>query len=335
LTSIDQRLREALSQVIYPDFSLDLLSMGVVKEASLQEGLARIILRPIAAPQEKLDLLKSQIEKTLLTLGQVERVSIEWPTANRPPNQPVRIDRVGKTIAVGSCKGGVGKSTLTVNLARCLQAMGKNAGLLDLDIYGPSLPAILNIKQARVNADSEGRIIPLVLPDGLKALSIGFMTAPEQALVWRGPMLIKLVRQLLHKTAWHGLDFLLLDLPPGTGDVQMSLLRHIILDGVIIVSTPQEAALDDTVRGINMFQRSQVPIIGLVENMSYFICPSCQSAHYIFGRDTVEPLARRMNLNFLGQIPLNPALQQLDRQAKDYAEITKPYDELARKLLTV
>jgi ATP-binding protein involved in chromosome partitioning len=145
-------------------------------------------------------------------------------------------------------------------------------------------------------------------------------------------MLIKLVRQLLHKTNWQGLDFFLIDLPPGTGDVQMSLLRHILLDGVIIISTPQEAALSDAIRGINLFKRNNAPIVGLVENMSYFICPCCRTTHYIFGKDTVEPLARTMGLSFLGQIPINPGSQKLDKKSADYAKIIKPYYVLADRL---
>jgi ATP-binding protein involved in chromosome partitioning len=334
LTALDPKLQTALRQIIYPDFSLDLLTMGIVQEASLNQGLARIILRPLSAPQEKIDRLKKQIEAALLKTDGISQVSIEWPDAPRSKSAPapIRLNSIQKIIAIGSCKGGVGKSTLTVNLARCLQSMGHKTGLLDLDINGPSLPAILRTPNAAIEADRQGHIIPLTLPDGLKALSLGFMTAPEQALVWRGPMLIKLVRQMLYKTAWDKLDFLLIDLPPGTGDVQISLLRHITLDGIIVVSTPQEASLSDTIRGISMLQRNQAPIWGLLENMSYFICPSCQNIHYIFGRDTVAELARRTGLKFLGQIPFDPDIQSLDLHSANYDKVIKPYYELARQL---
>jgi ATP-binding protein involved in chromosome partitioning len=330
---IDPKLQAVLSRIIYPDFSMNLLDMGLIQEASLRPGLAQITLRPISAPQEKIIWLKKRIEEALLEINGVSQVDIQWAAVPQKSAQPVRLESVQKIIAISSCKGGVGKSTLAVNVARCFQFMGYKTGLLDLDIHGPSLPAILKIKDSAVQADQQGNIIPLALPDGLKVLSVGFMTNPEQALIWRGPMLIKLVRQMLHKTTWGELDFLLIDLPPGTGDVQISLLRHITLDGIIIVSTPQEASLSDTIRGISMLERNQAPILGLLENMSYFICPSCDQVHYIFGRAAVKDLARRMNLNFLGQIPFDPDIQILDRHNENHDKIIKPYYELAGKLV--
>ncbi len=336
--SIEQVFAPVLARLTFPDFAVSLLDMRIVQEATLSpQGLAALSLRPLSASAEKISQLEQEIRRAMLALPGVKEVAISWqaaPAADKSAPVPQPVSGVDKIVAVASCKGGVGKSTVAVSLAWALHAAGLKVGLLDLDIYGPSLPAMLNLPDPKVEMDRHGLFVPLrISQDGnLRALSVGFMAEASQALTWRGPMLIKMVNQLLHQTAWPNLDILLLDLPPGTGDVQMSLLRNILLDGVIIVSTPQKASLSDTLRAITLF--SKASILGLVENMSYYVCPCCGNTQYLFGRDTVEPLARQTGLNFLGKIPFDVAAQSLTSDYNADSEMARPYQELAQKILT-
>lgn len=223
------------------------------------------------------------------------------------PQDSDLLPKVRNVVAVASAKGGVGKSTVCVNLALSLAEMGVRVGLLDADIYGPSVPLLMGVREQPELTDA-GKILPIV-KHGVALMSIGFIAGEESPVVWRGPLLAQAVQQFIEQVEWGDLDYLLIDMPPGTGDIPLTLSQQIALSGVVIVTTPQDVALEDVERGIAMFERVEVDIIGLVENMSYFICPHCSERHEIFGHDGGREMAARLGLHFLGKIPLDPAVR--------------------------
>jgi ATP-binding protein involved in chromosome partitioning len=216
---------------------------------------------------------------------------------------------VKNIIAVASGKGGVGKSTTAVNLAISLASFNRKIGLLDADIYGPSIPMLMNLRE-KPQVDEKKKLIPLV-NYGIKCMSMGFMIDKESPMIWRGPMVMSALEQMLRDTQWGELDTMVIDLPPGTGDAQLSICQRVPLNGAVIVCTPQDLALLDAVRGTNMFRKLQVPILGIVENMSYFTCSSCSQRHYIFGKEGAKKKAEEMGIHFLGEIPLIPKIREL------------------------
>lgn len=226
----------------------------------------------------------------------------------KPPNQPTSVKGIKKIIAVASGKGGVGKSTCSVNLALALQAQGLKVGVLDADLYGPSLPKLLGLEGKPAFRD-DGFFQPFQAY-GLEAMSIGPMLEGNQAVVWRGPMASSALRQLLRETDWGDLDVLVMDLPPGTGDIQISLCQTVQFDGVVMVSTPQDLALIDAKKAMDMFMRLKIPVLGIVENMSYFVAPDTGSRYDIFGHGGAKATAKEMNLPFLGEIPLHMAIRK-------------------------
>jgi ATP-binding protein involved in chromosome partitioning len=215
---------------------------------------------------------------------------------------------VGAVIAVASGKGGVGKSTVAVNLAIALKALGKRVGLLDADIYGPSIPRMLGLKGKPVSKD--GKKLEPMEAWGLKAISIGFLVEEDQPMIWRGPMVMTALTQLLNDVAWAPLDVLVIDMPPGTGDAQLTLTQRVALAGAVIVSTPQDIALIDARKALAMFKTTQVPVFGIVENMSTFICPHCGQASHIFGHGGARETAAKLGCDFLGEIPLHIAIRE-------------------------
>jgi len=217
----------------------------------------------------------------------------------------LRMEEIGKIIAVSSGKGGVGKSTVAANLAVALQRMGKSVGLLDADIYGPSVPTLMGLAEfgkPRMDAESN-QVIPM-MNHGVACMSMGLLVPGDQAIVWRGPMVMAAVGQLLTQVRWGKLDFLVIDLPPGTGDIKLTLCQDVRLDGAVIVSTPQDVALADVVRGADMFRKVNVPILGVVENMSYYHCPKCHHQENIFGHGGAQHTAEASDIEFLGGVPL-------------------------------
>ncbi|KAI4852893.1 P-loop containing nucleoside triphosphate hydrolase protein [Aureobasidium sp. EXF-8845] len=243
------------------------------------------------------------------------------PRSGTPPNLRARMQRglpekrpikdVKKVIAVSSAKGGVGKSTISVNLALAFARSGLRTGVLDTDIFGPSIPTLLDLEgnEPRLSASeaSYNQLIPLT-NYGLKSMSMGYLVPEKSPITWRGLMVMKALQQLLHEVEWDGLDVLVLDLPPGTGDVQLTITQQIELDGAVIVSTPQDVALKDAVRGVEMFRKVKVPILGMVQNMSAFTCPNCSTTHSIFGREGVIKKCDEMNIKLLADIPLHPSI---------------------------
>jgi ATP-binding protein involved in chromosome partitioning len=223
-----------------------------------------------------------------------------------------------KVIAVSSCKGGVGKSTVSVNLAFALKAQGKKVGLLDADIYGPSMPMLLNQRGAKPGATPEKKILPIDAY-GIPFISFGLFINEKDPVIWRGPMLGGVLNQFLFDVAWEGLDYLIIDLPPGTGDMQLSMIQATDIDGAIVVSTPQDVAVLDTTKGLNMFNQVKVPILGMVENMSYFVPDDAPTKkYYIFGEGGVKKAAAELNVNLLAEIPLEIALREGSDNGKPY-----------------
>lgn len=241
-------------------------------------------------------------------------------------------------IVVASGKGGVGKSTVSVNLALALQQLGNRVGILDVDIFGPSIPKLLNLSgEPRLSDD--GRLLPLS-NYGLESMSMGYLIPPENAVVWRGLMVMKALQQLLFEVKWNKLDYLVIDMPPGTGDTQLTISQQVKVDGAVIVSTPQDIALIDAVKGITMFNKVNIPIIGLVQNMSYFLCPNCNHESHVFGTDGALKEAKKQNLRLLGSIPLNEEICLQSDKGKpvvvshvDEDPLTKPYFDIAQEVL--
>lgn len=229
---------------------------------------------------------------------------------------------VGKVIAIASGKGGVGKSTVSVNLALSLKKMNKKVGLLDADIYGPSLPMLLKKRGEKPRANDKKKIIPLE-SYGLKLMSFGLFVNEDEPVIWRGPMLGGVLNQFLFDVDWGQLDYLIIDLPPGTGDVQLSMAQTINVDGAIIVSTPQDVALLDATKGLKMFNQVKTPVLGMIENMSSFVCHKCGEEHFVFGKEGVKSKVEELKTQFLGKIPLDIEIRKGSDEGKPFMEFSK------------
>ncbi|QSL64285.1 hypothetical protein MERGE_000441 [Pneumocystis wakefieldiae] len=219
-----------------------------------------------------------------------------------------RIKGVERVVAVASAKGGVGKSTVSANLAIAGSLSGRKVGLLDADLYGPSAPKMFNLSQ-KPDLSRDKKFIPLV-NYGVKTMSMGFFINKDSPIVWRGLMVMKTLQQLIYDVDWGDLDLLVIDMPPGTGDTQLTITQHVILDGVVVISTPQDIALIDAIRCINMFKKMDVNILGIVKNMSVFVCPNCHYSSHIFGRDKLDSIAKNINVEVLADIPLHEKIMQ-------------------------
>ncbi len=260
------------------------------------------------------------------------------PRPGQQPPSPQPLPGVGAIVAVGSGKGGVGKTTLAVNLAVVLAQMGHKVGLLDADIYGPNVPIMLGISaQPKVRADN--RIEPLEI-HGLKVISVGFLNPGDKPLIWRGPMLHSIIKQFLGSVVWGELDYLVVDLPPGTGDVALSLIQTVPLTGAIVVSTPSDVSLQDARKAIEMFRQMKVDLVGVVENMSYFVCPHCHQQTDIFSRGGAEKTASQFGVAYLGDVQLDPDIRKAGDTGKpmvlagENSPPSKSLYEFARNVVT-
>jgi ATP-binding protein involved in chromosome partitioning len=316
-------LREALRQVADPATGKDIVSAGLVEDIQVKPGphgaLVQASLLTDRANAPRMEPVRQQAEKLLAAQKGVQNATAVLtahktapaaapqpqahghshgkPAAEKPPLLP----QVGAIVAVASGKGGVGKSTVATNLAVALARQGLKVGLLDADIYGPSLPRMLGLaRKPEVRGD---RMIPLDAW-GLKAMSIGFLVEEETPMIWRGPMVMGALEQMMGQVEWGALDIMIVDMPPGTGDAQLTMAQRVTLAGAVIVSTPQDIALLDARRGVKMFERTRVPVLGLVENMSFFCCPNCGHRSEIFGHGGARAEAARQGTEFLGEIPL-------------------------------
>ena len=305
----DQSILEALKAVKYPGYSRDIVSFGIVKHTAANNGAVSVTIQLTSANNEAAAKIKADAEVVLRGLAGVQMVSVQVnqpaaPAGAQPPGgmaQPNKVPGIKRIVAIASGKGGVGKSTCSVNLACALQHLGERVGLLDCDIYGPSIPLMMGIKQ-RPTISADEKLVP---PQnfGVKLMSMGFLLDSDQPVIWRGPMIQKTIQQFIHSVDWGELDYLLVDLPPGTGDAQLSLCQTVPLDGGVIVTTPQEASLGVVRKGIAMFNKVNVPILGLVENMSYYITPTGDRIE-LFGHGGGQAEAARQNAPFLGEIPI-------------------------------
>lgn len=303
----------ALAQVPDPELGKDLVSLDMIRNVAIAGGSVSLdlVLTTPACPR-KADMTEA-VERAVRAVPGVSdvavRVSADVRAARAPAAEGRRpIPGVRNVVAVASGKGGVGKSTIAVNVAASLVKSGARVGLLDADIYGPSVPTLLDLKGHRLMGE-EGMILPAE-KDGLRVVSIGFMLEDDTPVIWRGPLLMKALEQFLHGTKWGELDYLVVDLPPGTGDVQLSLVQMTPVAGAIVVTTPQDLALIDVMKAVRMFEKTGVPVLGVVENMSFFLCPHCAGRSDIFGHGGAEAACRRMGLRFLGAVPLQTELRE-------------------------
>jgi ATP-binding protein involved in chromosome partitioning len=299
---------EALRSVQDPDLHQDLVTLNMIHDLDIENGMVsfRIILTTPACPMK--DKMRSEAYQTVSSLPGVEEVEIHMdadvPSDGRTRgllNVPVR-----NAVAVASGKGGVGKSTVAVNVAVSLAQSGARVGLLDADIYGPNVPTMMGVSQ--LPGSKDGKLIP-ALAHGVQLMSIGFLVKPDQPLIWRGPMLHSAIRQFLTDVAWSELDYLIIDLPPGTGDAQLSLTQSLPLSGGVIVTLPQKVSLDDARRGLEMFRQLNVPVLGVIENMSYLKLPDGTQVD-IFGSGGGEQLALETGVPYIGAIPIDPAVRE-------------------------
>ncbi|MBL8878966.1 MAG: Mrp/NBP35 family ATP-binding protein [Phycisphaerales bacterium] len=302
--SLDQnQFLDALRGILEPSTQRDVVKLGFVRSIAFNHGVVQVDyqLPPALATQQFIRMLSDQTTTALTALPGVTHVNVDC-AALPPPPPPLR--GVKNIVAVGAGKGGVGKSTVAVLAAVGLARMGLKVGLLDGDVYGPSIPKMTGTEGEAPDADEYGRIEPLER-DGVKVLSMGHIVSADQAIVWRGPMAQKYVKEFLDRGVWEGLDYLLVDLPPGTGDIPLTLAQSVPLSGAVVVCTPQDVALLDAVKAIRMYQKLNVDVIGIVENMSYYVCPHCGKRDEIFSHGGAGRTAMELGIPMLGEIPLN------------------------------
>src|SRR5687768_4891122 len=304
-------LLNALKVVIDPDLERDIVSLGFVKDVAISGGRvsARIELTTPACPAHA--LIRDQAVAAMGAVPGVADVSVEMTSRVRSASQPAKgqppLPGVKNVIAVGAGKGGVGKTTVSVNLALALARMGARVGVLDGDIYGPNVPIMFGLS---TQLTTDGKQIVPAEKHGVQVVSIGFLTKDDDAIIWRGPMLHGAIQQFFKEVAWRDLDYLIIDMPPGTGDVALSLSQTVAVVGAIVVTTPQKVSLADSRRAIKMYEKLTIPTIGVVENMSYYACPNCHHEADIFGHGGGEGLATDFKVPFLGRLPLYQPIRE-------------------------
>ena len=296
---------EVLKTVKDPDLHRDIVTLGFVKNLVVDRGLVRFTIELTTPACPVKDQMREQARAAVLGVPGVTAVEITMTanvrTAHATEAGAQPIPGVRNVIAVGAGKGGVGKTTVAVNLAVALAREGSRVGMIDGDVYGPNVPIMMGLHQP-LSSDGE-KILPAER-HGIKVVSMGFLTTDESPVIWRGPMLHSVIRQFFQDVRWGELDYLVVDMPPGTGDVALSLSQTVPVAGAIVVTTPQQVSLADSRRAVRMYQKLNIPILGLIENMSYFVCPACQHESDIFGRGGGERTAEEMGVPFLGRVPI-------------------------------
>jgi ATP-binding protein involved in chromosome partitioning len=311
----EEKILAALGKVQDPEIHRDIVSLGMVKNLGVSNGRVSFTVELTTPACPLRETIENDCKKALAEVPGITGLEISFGAQVRGSKagagQTDLLPTVKNVVLVAAGKGGVGKSTVAANLAVALKMHGASAGLLDADIYGPSVPMMMGVKgePEKVEIDGGQKIAP-VLAYGVPVMSIGFFLDSEQAVIWRGPMLGKALHQLMADVHWGDLDYLVVDMPPGTGDVQITFSQQLKVSGALLVATPQQVALADVVRAKSMFDKVNIPIVGIVENMSYFICDGCGKQHDIFSRGGAERAAERFKIPYLGDIPITPALRE-------------------------
>ena len=317
----EQQILEALRRVVDPEKAADIVSLGIVSGVVVRDGNVAFAIEVEPERGPRLEPLRKAAEKAVEALPDVLSVTAvltaQTAAHGRPAPQPAagrRAERgtvpgVRAIVAIASGKGGVGKSTVAANLALGLRANGLRVGVLDADIYGPSMPRMLGLSGQRPES-RDGKILTPLENFGLRCMSMGFLVPEDTAMIWRGPMVTSALQQMLRGVNWGELDIMIVDMPPGTGDAQLTMAQQVPLAGAVIVSTPQDIALLDARKGLNMFTKVDVPVLGIVENMSYFLCPHCGGRSEIFSHGGACQEAERLGTEFLGEVPLDIAIRE-------------------------
>jgi ATP-binding protein involved in chromosome partitioning len=305
----NEKVLSILKSIQYPGFQKDIVAVGLIKDIMISDQSISVFLDMRTKDDAVINAVKDAVRGKLESLEDVKSVAVEIsnPSVSAQPDERKTstekfLPEVKYRIAIASGKGGVGKSTVSVNLAVALAKIGYRVGLLDSDIYGPSIPLMLGISK---KPEFDGKKLLPIEKFGVKLMSLGFLLEDNTPVIWRGPLVMRALQQLMKDVNWGSLDVMLFDMPPGTGDAQLTLSQSITLDGAIIVSTPQDVALIDAVKGVEMFKKVNVPILGIIENMSYFICQSCGTRSEIFSAGGARKECERLKVNLLGEIPLD------------------------------
>jgi len=311
----EERILDALRGVQDPEIHRDIVSLGMVKNLTVDHGQVTFTVELTTPACPLRETIEHDCKQALAQVPGVNGLAISFGAQVRGSKagagQTDLLPTVKNVVLVAAGKGGVGKSTVAANLAVALKMHGAATGLLDADIYGPSVPIIMGVKgePRKIEVDGGYKIEP-TMAHGVPVMSIGFFLDPDQAVIWRGPMLGKALHQLMADVHWGELDYLVVDMPPGTGDVQITFSQQLKVSGALLVATPQHVALADVIRAKSMFDKVMIPIVGIVENMSYFICDGCGKSHEIFSRGGAQRAAERFQIPYLGEIPITPALRE-------------------------
>ena len=334
MVAVDEVLK-TLGTVIDPDLKKDIVSMGMIKDLEINGNDLKFTLELTTPACPFNNEIEADVRKAVSTIPGIGKFDMKV-TAKVMEGRALSMDEMMPTvkniIGVASGKGGVGKTTVSVNLALALAQSGAKVGLLDADIYGPSVPLMLGMGKAAMEVENN-KLQPAE-SHGLKVVSFGFFADQDhQAAIYRGPIISGIVKQFLVDTNWTDLDYLIVDLPPGTGDIPLTLAQTIPITGILIVTTPQEVASNVAVKAFGMFQKLNIPILGVIENMSYFKCPNCNTDHNIFGKGGAKKICEKFNLPFLGEIPLNPGIMEGSDTGKPVL-VTDPQSSHAISFMT-
>ena len=341
----EDQIRTALSTVKYPGFSRDIISFGLIKSVAVSEGRVTVEISLATRDANVPRQIQEEAERAIRAIAGVTGVKLNFdikdpPAAAGAAAATSAIPGVKHVVAIASGKGGVGKSTVSANLAVALSKAGAKVGLCDCDLYGPSIAHMFGTSE-RPYATETNEIIP-IRHQGLQLMSMGFLLDDDSPVIVRGPMATRYTQQFIRQCAWEDLDVLILDLPPGTGDIQLTIVQTVALTGAVIVTTPQEVALIDARKAVGMFGKVNVPILGLIENMSHFVCPNDGNIYHIFGQGGGEREAKKMNVPLLGQIPLEIHLRESGDEGRPIAlqdpatsAASKSFADIAEKLLAI
>ena len=330
-----EEIKKILSSIKLKSRSNNIVDSNMISGLELKNNSITFVLELSSEELESSDPIKKTIEEKLLTISQIEKVSIVITSHNKKIEKNLKnnytLSPATNIIAIASGKGGVGKSTTAINLALSLIKLDLKVGILDADIYGPSLPKLTGIN---VKPKNNGKKIIPHNAFGLQAMSIGFLIPEDKPTIWRGPLVMSAIEQLLRDVDWQDLDILIIDMPPGTGDVHLTLSQKAQLTGAIIISTPQDLSLIDARKALNMFKKVSVPILGIIENMSYFLCEKCETKHKIFGNGGAKSEAKKLGVSFLSEIPLDILLRSSADEGKPIV-LQEPNHLISKKFLQI